>query len=368
LELEELRREKLDKEREVPLVFFRSFAEEKAIYYEMLSKEHLSESAYRNLSYSVDIQMDALRYQGNLPETSFYPKGEKRREKFMNVLLTRVLPLRFLYERIHATRASNEYEQVWGRYQASTRVLNSLDEIIKHTPDRAEVVREVYKTYCNWNRSARERIDAIAEQFPEFVSSMQQRLSERMLIHAEREAIEEKERCGTLSHGVAEAILEKLAEEIHRLRGRVAGKLKVDPSELLNKVHFFQNVLDEDFAKIVRRLRSRTVPAGKTIISQGETGDSLYLIVRGVVRVSIADAGGERDLATMMAGDFFGEIALLENCTRTATCRAVTPCALYELTRKDFEIITATYPSIYDAVYKTGHERASELDKDGDKS
>ena len=368
LELEELRRGKLDKGREVQLVFFRSFAEEKAMYYEMFSKEHLTESAYRDLSYSVDIQMDSLRYQGSLPEMSLHSKGEKRKERFMSVLLTRILPLRVLYERLYSTRTAIEYEQVWGRYQATSRVLNSLEEMRKNTPGRAEVVSEVHKAYSDWNKSARGRIDAVAEQFPEFVSSMQQRLSERMLIHAEREAIEEKERNGTLSHGVAEIILEKLADEIHRLRGRVTGKLKVDPSELLNKVHFFRNVQKGDFAKIVERLRSRTVPAGNDIIRQGEAGNSMYFIVRGVVRISLEDAGEERDLATMMAGDFFGEIALLEHCTRTATCRAVTPCALYELTRKDFEIIIATYPSIYDAVHKTSHERASKLDKDNGKS
>ena len=94
----------------------------------------------------------------------------------------------------------------------------------------------------------------------------------------------------------------------------------------------------------------------------------MYFIVRGVARISLEDAGEERDLATMMAGDFFGEIALLEHCTRTATCRAVTPCALYELTRKAFEVIIATYPSIYDAVHKTSHERASKLDKNNGKS
>ncbi len=118
----------------------------------------------------------------------------------------------------------------------------------------------------------------------------------------------------------------------------------------------------------MQHLRSRTVTAGKAIISQGEAGHSMYFIVRGVVRISLEDAGKERDLTTMMAGDFFGEIALLENCTRTATCRAVIPCVLYELTRKDFETIIATYPSIYDAIHKTGHERASELDKDNSKS
>ncbi|WP_162532255.1 cation:proton antiporter [Candidatus Scalindua japonica] len=367
-ELEGLRLEKLDKEREVQLIFFRSFAEEKTIYYEMFSKEHLTESAYRNLTYSIDIQIDVLRYQGTLPEVSLHFMREKRRERFLNGLLTSVLPLRFLSERLHATRTAMEYELVWGRYQASIRVLISLNKIIKHTPGRAEVIEEVCKTYYRWNESARERIDAIAEQFPEFVSSMQQRLSERMLIHAEREAIEEHERNGTLSHSVAKSILKRLAEEIHQLRGRVTGKLEVSPYELLNKVQFFQNVNKEGFAKIAERLRSCTVPAGNAIIRQGDTGDSMYFIVRGVVRTSFEDGDEERDMGTMMAGDFFGEIALLERCTRTATCRAVTPCALYELTRKDFEIIIATNPSIYAAVYKTGQERAAGLDNNSSKS
>ena len=179
-------------------------------------------------------------------------------------------------------------------YQANTRVLDSLDKTMKHTLGYAEVVGEVRNTYYHWNESARERIDTIAEQFPEFVSFMQQRLSERMLIHAECEAIEENERNGILSHGVAEAILERLAEEIHLLRGRATGELKVDPYELLNKVNFFQNVHKDDFVKIVERLRSRTVPADSAIIRQGDAVDSMYFIVRGVVRISLTDGGEER--------------------------------------------------------------------------
>ena len=263
-ELEKLRQDNLVNQKEVQLVFFRSFAEEKAMYYEMFSKEHLSESAYRNLSYSVEMQIDALRYQGSLPVSSLHPKSEKRKERFLNLLLTRVLHLRFLFEKLHATRTAREYEQVWGRHQASVRVLKSLDEVIKHTPARAEVVKEVYDTYKCWNVSAINRIDAIAEQFPEFVSAMQQRLAERMLIHAEREAIEEKERNGTISHGVAKAILEKLTEEVRQLRGRQASKLKIDPYELLNKVHFFQDLPEDDFVRIVERLRSSQCQLAKT--------------------------------------------------------------------------------------------------------
>jgi len=370
LQLETLRQEKLVKQKEVQLIFFRSFAEEKAVYYDMFSKEHLSESAYRNLSYSIEMQIDALRYQGSLPKASLHPEGERRKERFLNWLLTRVLHLRSLREKLHAMRTTREYDQVWGRYQASIWVLNSLNEIVRQTPSptHAEAVREIRNIYQRWNKSATERIDAIAEQFPEFVNFTQRRLAERMLIHAEREAIKEKERNGTISHAVAESILEKLSKEIYQLRERGAGKLRVDPSELLNKVYLFQDIPKEVFSKIVERLRPRTIPAGSIIIRQGEKSFSLYLIARGVIRISLVNNGMERDLATMIAGDFFGEIALLQRCARTATCRAITPCALYELTRKDFEVVCSTYPTIYDKLQETGIIRAEELKRIIDES
>ena len=80
-------------------------------------------------------------------------------------------------------------------------------------------------------------------------------------------------------------------------------------------------------------LRERLVTAGEIIIKQGDKGDSMFLIMRGVIRV-IRD---DEELATLMAGEFFGEIAMLHHKPRMATCQAITPSALYELRSKDFE-------------------------------
>ena len=113
--------------------------------------------------------------------------------------------------------------------------------------------------------------------------------------------------------------------------------------------------------RVAALLQQRTVTAGDAIIRQGATGDSLFLVARGVVRVILEQDGGELELATLIAGDFFGEMALLRDEPRTATCRAVTPCALYELRRADFDTVRDACPAIQQALEAVDRQRRAEL-------
>ena len=62
-----------------------------------------------------------------------------------------------------------------------------------------------------------------------------------------------------------------------------------------------------------------------------------------------------------MAGDFFGEMALLHAEPRSATCRAVTPCALYELEKRDFDQVTERCPTMKTALEEADRNRSLEL-------
>ena len=104
-----------------------------------------------------------------------------------------------------------------------------------------------------------------------------------------------------------------------------------------------------------------TLPENEVVIKEGEKGDSLYLISRGVIRVSHDVDGIEKDLATLIAGDFFGEMALLYHEPRTATCRTVTPCLLYVLRNEDFEEVSLACPEIQKALEVAARKRAEEL-------
>jgi len=359
-ELDALRDRELDLPEERRLLYLRCFAEEKSLYYDMFTKGHLSESAYRNLAHSIELQTEGIRHEGRIPEYTLHPPTGDRMENVLFRLLDQIIGFRGFAERLRAGRTSRDYEVAWARSRASGRVLRELGDLAEADDTRPDVVEEVRAFYEYWHENARTRMDLHTEQFPEFVGAMQERLAERLALHAEREAIEEKANAGSIPPGVAEIMLEEMAHELRQLRASQISKLKVHPSELLRKVPFFQNTPAEEFEKIAARLRPRTAPAGEAIIRQGDTGDSLFLVARGVVRVSREDDGQKRSLATLMAGDFFGEMALLHGESRSATCKAVTPCALYELRRSDLDALLAASPQIRGALEEADGRRRVE--------
>ncbi|HSK46606.1 MAG TPA: cyclic nucleotide-binding domain-containing protein [Coriobacteriia bacterium] len=75
---------------------------------------------------------------------------------------------------------------------------------------------------------------------------------------------------------------------------------------------------------------------GELVYQQGDTGNVMYVIRSGQVRISRADSHGEILLATLSAGDFFGEMSLISGGRRSATVIAETPVELEVITRSAF--------------------------------
>lgn len=80
-------------------------------------------------------------------------------------------------------------------------------------------------------------------------------------------------------------------------------------------------------------MQTVTFKAGDTILSEGEEGDSAFLIVSGSVEVVIGEGSKAKAVGTLAAGEVFGEMALIEPGPRSATVRAVT----------DTECVTTSY-------------------------
>lgn len=92
---------------------------------------------------------------------------------------------------------------------------------------------------------------------------------------------------------------------------------------------------------IAGRLATVRVEPGAIIVRQGAPADKFFIIADGEVEVLREEAGLTRTVATLGAGQFFGEVAILRDIPRTATVRAVTGATLLALDRETFRALVA---------------------------
>jgi len=137
----------------------------------------------------------------------------------------------------------------------------------------------------------------------------------------------------------------ELAELLERRPGLALGKPVTLASgeeattveDILKGIPFFHSLTPEQLKEMARLGRIQSVEAGQVLFDEGDPGEKLYVILDGSVRVYSTDAlGGEIDLATFEAGDFFGEMALIDGKPRSAAVATVTPCQFFLLGRIDF--------------------------------
>ena len=110
----------------------------------------------------------------------------------------------------------------------------------------------------------------------------------------------------------------------------------------LGEIEIFQGRKQETLDALERCMEKRSFKAGEKIFSRKETGDELFLIRRGLVRISLplkTDPEGHH-LATFGRGDFFGEMSFLDGEPRSADATAKTDTDLFALSRKRFDVMS----------------------------
>lgn len=115
----------------------------------------------------------------------------------------------------------------------------------------------------------------------------------------------------------------------------------------LDKVHLFSGLDQEQLGGIASKLVEIEVPAGTPIIKRGDKPDGFYMLYKGKVKVTKPDAEkGERQLAVLYGGDYFGEEALFENRTRSANVTAVEDCVLFFMSPPVFNSLINQYEKL----------------------
>jgi voltage-gated potassium channel len=112
--------------------------------------------------------------------------------------------------------------------------------------------------------------------------------------------------------------------------------------ETLSRVPLFEGLAAAELEAIAESMNEANVPVGGVVTAEGGPGDGFFVIESGEAEVTI----DSEPRATMTAGDYFGEIALLLGSSRTATVTAITALRCYALTPWDFRELVEGSPSI----------------------
>ena len=108
--------------------------------------------------------------------------------------------------------------------------------------------------------------------------------------------------------------------------------------ETLKKVPLFAELEKRDLERIADSFKERRYKAGETMAGEGQGGAGFFVIAEGTAKVTVQS----EDRSTLRPGDYFGEIALIDEGARTATVTAETDMTCYAMTFWEFRPIVET--------------------------
>lgn len=231
---------------------------------------------------------------------------------------------------------------------------NDLDETIRTT---------VCKTYQTRLTSLHAQVAEVGENFPDFFSSFEIRMGMQVALAGASWQIDNDQKhgeLGTKAHYRLQQLILQASEHIPAVND---APLTLPASDLIRMVPMFSLLPEKAVQALGNHTAVVTFLPGDTIIGEADKGNALYIISQGSVEVSHLDADSHRTkLAELRAGDFFGEIALLEDQIRKATVVAKLPSTLLRLTRKDVLALANEHPEVAQHLNEAKAERKHMLE------
>lgn len=114
-------------------------------------------------------------------------------------------------------------------------------------------------------------------------------------------------------------------------------------ASVLKKVALFEGLTQGQLAKVAQIGQTRSYPVGAFLFREGETGQDMFVLTEGKVRISKTVPGiGEEALAILEPGQYFGEMAVIEDSPRSADAIAHTSCTVWVIERSKLDQLMFT--------------------------
>lgn len=115
---------------------------------------------------------------------------------------------------------------------------------------------------------------------------------------------------------------------------------------ILRCLKLLSGMTDDQLQRFAQFMEVERVPQWSTVVKQGDFGDAMYLILEGELHVRMIIDGQPAILASLSAGDFFGDIALLDHGPRSADVVAATGSLLLRISADAFERLSREAPDL----------------------
>jgi putative ABC transport system ATP-binding protein len=151
-------------------------------------------------------------------------------------------------------------------------------------------------------------------------------------------------------------ILDKADRIVSMVDGRIVSDVMVKEQvlicEMLRKIEFFAALGTAELSQVAEKMHPRRFHKGEVLARQGEMGDKFFLLRDGQVDVMVADNQGEKQVATLEAGRYFGERSLITGELRNATVVGRGTGIAYTLDKPAFDAALSATPSLKEQLQK----------------
>lgn len=115
----------------------------------------------------------------------------------------------------------------------------------------------------------------------------------------------------------------------------------------LRSIPFFSKLSDATLARLAGHCPLQKIPADHELFQQGDAGDALYVVISGQVEILHMLDGAPVRLTACRTGEYFGEMALLDDAPRSATARALEDSVLLQVRKQDLLEVLREYPALF---------------------
>ncbi len=130
--------------------------------------------------------------------------------------------------------------------------------------------------------------------------------------------------------------------------------------QLLSRVSLFRHLTDDERDDLARAMVLRQFVSGDTVIRHGDAGRSMFVLVEGVLEVSVPakdGSGAMLNVGRIRPGDFFGEMSLLTGDPRSATVVAASAAVAFEISKDDIAPILDARPALAETISNVAAQR-----------